>query len=655
MECVAELLEKAIDYFIKHSYGDHYLGLFSESDLRKIEERYDGLHEKLIKPIIIPRLRTKLKDPLIPSLLGELIPLSRAVKPVHETYKFYQEGLVDESDLELLFKEKGLRFIAPDIKLGERSVRELTLEKLNNIELIRKKIKEGKVVDFLAKLYTSIVELYSSMQRPLPTIYTIDENYNIVLAHETYFKTLPRDVIELTSKYPEAGRLLRSMYRFIHPELEEKVGRDVLRLFGVKETNFDRFYKDVVSPKLTDQQPPSREEALYLTALLRKREELCNKRDNNIWVLTKNGFLERSHKVWLPVEDILLEKLGLPVLDLDSYVSIDGDRERWLRWFESCVDIVKLYSPDVKFAHIAVDLIGSILRRLKESNEEEIREVIPLLKHVINTLKTKGEIIKNSYLILFPYGLGIELSKLIDEEVNAKKLYLYTLILRYAWEADKQAFNEQLCVKSDRRYRGLKVLTTSGIMYSTNIFFPQEYKPSVNWSEWKGKLKDEGFEIGPFLSNAYLELDPEVDKWREFFKCFGVIDDDLSVIEESIRNEFVKNFAIAYVKRVLKKNGFQVYDIPREGCDLRVVKDKEYCVEVKGRSILSDVELTETETAKALDEGDQYILAVVANIPINPVIYILRNPVVTTLKAHRGTFKIPRDVIASKGEKLYEG
>ena len=107
---------------------------------------------------------------------------------------------------------------------------------------------------------------------------------------------------------------------------------------------------------------------------------------------------------------------------------------------------------------------------------------------------------------------------------------------------------------------------------------------------------------------------------KEFFKYFGVR-------EEVITTEIIEDFAEVYIKRKLRKHGYEIISGPGDGYDLKVRKgDEELYIEVKGRRRLSDIDLTPDQTKKAIEYKDRYIVIIVFNIPNEPRISFIRDP-----------------------------
>jgi len=592
MQCVAELLEKIIDYFGSHlEHCREYLTIFDVKSLEKTKYRYDDLHNKLIEPILVPVLEKKLSNPLVPDLNGNPIPLSKAVKLTEEVLDFLRRGLVTEQDLKEIFNEEGLHFIEPGLDLGGRYVKTLYLKDLNNKKLIEKKVKEDKGIDFL-------ITLYHRARGRVYDVFVLDENMNIISAKEVYFKTLPDDVKDFINKYPEAKEVLKE-YKFIYPDLEEKA-KDILKEFGVKEISYDELCRKVLAPKITGKQPPTRRELIIITTMLKRRNIIP---DRYIWVITKSGQMKHSNEVWLLPEDIpedfVSKELGLDILDLSHYLEIDKDKEEWLKYFKE-VKVKGLNDKDMYYLATSY-----LIPKLKDARIENFSKYLSLLERLITKLHEQYEI----------YTIAESLLRIIEQKdwkiENKDELMYCTYILKKLWSKLYEGYYRERLAKS------IPVLTIEGnIVSSYEAYFHSDYKPDENWLQWKDL---EEFEIGPFLSNEYLKFDNDTWGWREFFSRFGV--------RKSSPTEVVKTFAEAYTKKKLREHGYEIIGGPGDGYDIRVRRgNEELYIEIKGRKILSDIDLTVDQSKKAIEFRNKYAVIIVFDIPNSPKTSFIRDP-----------------------------
>lgn len=330
MERVADVVEEAIEYFQENpNFCKSYLPIF------EIEKSYDDFYIELVEPILKRRIDGLLTDPKVPTPSGDLIPLSKAVVCSSEIRELVEKGIVKEDDLEILFGEKGLRFISEDVKIGEREVKVLRIsDLLSNKELIEKKKEDGAAIQFLVEVYK-----HADKVGKLPTgdAYVLDRWDNVVLANECYFSALPEDVKNLLREYPGIKDIL-AKYRLIHPGLEGI--RKILEKVGVKYRTYREICERGLLPKISTENRDklSKNDVLIISTLLKKGNILPHK---SIWVLAKDGNVRESEKVFL-FDKNLVDKLFKDVkafdgiiLDIDSYLRLDRDEEGWKEFFKN--------------------------------------------------------------------------------------------------------------------------------------------------------------------------------------------------------------------------------------------------------------------------------------------------------------------------------
>ncbi|MEM4469037.1 MAG: DUF3883 domain-containing protein [Candidatus Nezhaarchaeales archaeon] len=151
----------------------------------------------------------------------------------------------------------------------------------------------------------------------------------------------------------------------------------------------------------------------------------------------------------------------------------------------------------------------------------------------------------------------------------------------------------------------------------------------------------EFYRVRSFVSGEYID-DGNVQGWREFFVNF------LSAKEETAQEQ-VERFAEKYVERKLRERGYRILSEHGEGFDYEVeMEGNTFLVEVKGRrgtiDEVDEVVLTETETRKALEYEGRYWVAVLTNIPNDPTLYVVKEPIGIE------RIIIRRDYIKRKGE-----
>jgi len=285
--------------------------------------------------------------------------------------------------------------------------------------------------------------------------------------------------------------------------------------------------------------------------------------DKPIWVLTKDGDIEKSDNVWNPelftgFEDVA-KLLGVKLLDIDAYTKYDGDVKGWREFFGKIVLGYELHK-----------YVQDLINKVKEALE-------------------KNDSINNN----------IKLVQL-----------LYRL-----WQNSTSAQWGKVRVKL--------VTDEDSFAYSDQLLLHDIYDGKEQWSKWKAY----GFTIGPFVSPKYLEKPKEkreeASSWKEFFvNVLGV--KEIADIEEV--EEFAKWFTKRKLEekgyRIIGKGSgcdFNIYVSEKEMACVEV-KGRKMSIDYLF------IELTENETKTALEMKDNYWLAVVESIPNNPRLWILKNP-----------------------------
>ena len=206
----------------------------------------------------------------------------------------------------------------------------------------------------------------------------------------------------------------------------------------------------------------------------------------------------------------------------------------------------------------------------------------------------------------------INVSDSVPEQVIELTLWLFKLYNHVRIYSD--CLSDFLNLVKD-----LKLSDTNGKLHkASDLLLHDLYDPEEKWYKWYEK----GFrEVGPFVTPKYLlQISPsERDTLKEFFLSLGV--------KEKVGTEIVGKFAEWYVKSRLREKGFQITRGAGEGYDFIASKGgKNYYVEVKGMRRLGEVELKGAEYRKALELKNSYVLAVVTNIPNDPLEHYVINP-----------------------------
>lgn len=154
---------------------------------------------------------------------------------------------------------------------------------------------------------------------------------------------------------------------------------------------------------------------------------------------------------------------------------------------------------------------------------------------------------------------------------------------------------------------------------ASECLFGGEFSPQQDWETHQQYIPGMRFVSASYLGSNGLN---EALQWRAFFAKCGVKDAPVNGVEEfamhfageKLRSQFAK------VIRVDKLN--LGYDLSAEGGP----KGEAIQVEVKGKSIDEDVDLTGNETRAADKYQDSFYLCVVGSIPNNPTMYMIKNP-----------------------------
>jgi hypothetical protein len=572
MQCIAELLKTAIDY-VRKRFKTTYLVVF---DYKPIG---DEIWYKLIEPYIVKTINGVLEDPVVLCYKEHEVRLSQAVKASEEVHEFVKYRFLDEEDLRYVYgvekhildKEFKLR------KVDESKVPKLTLVDLLNENLLKALMSRGleRIITFLSKVYE--IAYRKSIYVPPEKRFLVTSSGELKLASNVYIPKLPKHIIEISMKFPEVNTYLKSL-NFVHEEMTKLISEEVLKWLGVREVSLKEIAEKIILKHIVARNPPPDKEKLLAATLLVKQAGIVI--TEPIWVLAKDGGIEKSDNVWNPelftdFEDVA-KILGVKLLDIDAYTKYDGDVGGWKRFFTG---IVRGYGPLHTCTYyysgprcVLYDYVRSLIDRIKEALE-------------------KASINDNIKLVRFLHRLWYYSSAAQWDEIRVK---LVT-------DEDSFAYSDQLLLHDD-------------------------YGAAEQWFKWKAM----GFPIGPFVSPKYLKKSEDAFIWKKFLvEVLGV--------KESVSSEVVERFAEWFAEKKLSEKGYRIVGKGGE-YDFKVnIGGEVICVEVKGRrkSINElDVELTENEVKTALKLKDKYWLVVVESIPNDPRVWILRDParLVTRIK-----------------------
>jgi len=452
MSCIGEVTIAAIEYFQKHPhYCSQYIPLF------EIEPLADPLSTKLIQPELKRKIDEKLKDPLIPNLEGRLIPVSKAVKITEEVESFIKDGLITKSDLEIIFNETDLSFIGKDVKTGNLNVKKLNLKHLNNLQLIARKASEKieNGINFLVKLHKDAESKnpYSYIHYFYPEpCFIIDREGKVIAADQAYFSSLPQEIVELIAEIPEAGEALKN-YKFVHKELEEKLGKNLLRKLGVKSISYREICEKALLPRLqTSASKPSITQLKTWTSMLKIGGV---RPSSEIWVIGEDGEIVPSSKVYLPIKDgkrkEIFKKTGIKFIDLPNYIEKDKNESDWLSFFKQLG--IRNLKGDREYAKMLI---------------KKLREFPPI--------EPEG-------LILYTKALKLALEELKDTESFLHPIYVLTdkgdLVL-----SDSVYFSSSYMPKEDWQKQNL---------VNVGPYLSEEYiKEEDDIESWKNFFKELG-------------------------------------------------------------------------------------------------------------------------------------------------------------------
>lgn len=561
MECVAEIVEVAVEY-LSRKFPESYLRVF------EFREIGDEVYEKLIRPTVIEVIEQKLEDPEVLCIEGHTIKLSSAVKAGGEVLELVRRGIITEEDLKHIYGTER-HILDPKVALRSKDrVEELDLARILDRRLIEARRRDG--LDAVLKLLTEVYRLAYERRAILHEKPVVTSSGEVKQVSEVFLCELPSEVEDLKSKFPEVDEYLRAL-DFVHERMVEALGVEVLKWLGVREVDLREICEKKLLPKIYVDQPQPTEDVLLTVSAIAKKSGALPKR--RIWVVTTEGGIRRSDEVYYPAEVVknihdyvdVFERLDINFLDMEKYERYDAD---WREFFkEAGVKGTDLCRFDTYFKrwHVHFDYVDLIYR----------------------------------------------VKKLLEESRDRSENVKYVRVLKNLYEALRWCWEE--------RKVPVKALADDGsFVDSDQCFMHDDYGPKEKWAKWR----DEGFDMGPFVTREYVSHADDVQTWREFLTKV------LGVKEEVSGSEPVEDFAVWFAERRLRSKGYEVVRPKTEGYDLLAKRgDETVYVEVKGRRRLGDVKLTEKESELARRYRDRYWLVVVADIPNDPKAYLIRDPV----------------------------
>jgi hypothetical protein len=165
----------------------------------------------------------------------------------------------------------------------------------------------------------------------------------------------------------------------------------------------------------------------------------------------------------------------------------------------------------------------------------------------------------------------------------------------------------------------LWVLTkTEEIRAAKEVFFGSEFKPQPDWEKHKQYVPGLNFASAKYLDGA---RDEDLPAWRALLMAGGI---------NRGPDNGVEVFAVHFAEEQLRPRYASLHRIEEHklGYDLeaKTHSGESLQIEVKGRQREEDIELTPNETEAAHKNQDSYYLCVVASIPEQPSMYMVRNP-----------------------------
>jgi len=529
------------------------------------------------------------KNPIVVCIEGNKVSLDKAIKITEETDELVKRRFVTCSDLELIFEEE-CHLIKKDYPTGGRVVKELKVDDLNCEEFIKKKIEEGKGIEFLTLFYSlykkAMGKRYSHYRRDLQeehiksalgSLLVIDRERNVRNQDEVWI-----EVLEIFNELKLKGleimpEQILSEYVLIDKTLWEKANEYLPR---VNKITKEMIVKKCILPKIkTSSEKPSKKDILSWTYLLKHYDTYP---DEKIWVIDFEEEIRKSSEVFLSDKYGPLyhwQELKLPnmIFLSEDYLKLDNDPDGWKEFFEKT--LMKGYSKS-EYENYIKDLILPILK-----DDKKIENLL------------SSDIIKYTRAMV---------------ECNLKP--------------DEPIF---IVTKEGRIERS-----------DADIYFPSQYSPKQNW-------ENQHIINFKFVSPEYINGD-DVTKWREFFKAVGVKEE----APDEMIAEFGKALVKKYFREKFNLDDKNVQ--PYGGkADLKVeISGEELYIEVRSRSSGEiDDEHLDSERAKfAQEQKERYYLAKVINIPNSPYIYLLKNLV----ECEGVTFEmnISKDVIERYSEKI---
>jgi len=555
IEKARKLAEACYYYFQENpeeiKWMEQFLTVFEKRG--DISEKYDDIFEK--------PLFDATRNPIVVCIEDKKIPLENAIR-IEETEELVKRGFIRCSDLEIIYGEER-HLIKKDYPLGGRDIKVLSVDDINNENLIKKKIEEGKGVEFLTLFYSiykkAMERRYAHYRREqaekfiksdLEKLLVIDRNENVQAQDSVWIEPDLEIFDELKKKgiNVNEGQIL-SEFNLINKELWNQA-KDYLP--KVNEITDKMIVEKCVLPRIKiSSQKPSRDNLLSWTYLLKHYGYNPNE---EIWVIDDKGRIIKSSEVFLsdkydPI--YCLQKHNLPNINFisEKYLELDNDSEGWKNFFQNTS--MKGYN--------------------KYDYEDYIRNsILPIL--------TNEERIK---------------------DLNSSEIINYTRVMvECGFEPEASIF---VILKSGEKEKS-----------DSEIYLPVEYSPKQNWEKQSIiSLK--------FVSSEYIG-ENNANTWKEFFKKVGVKEEASQEMIEEFGKALVRKKFESEGYRVESYGGVADLKATKDNKTYFIE------VKSKSLGEVDDQYLDSKKAKFAQEQKDNFYLAKVINIPDAPVIYLLKNP-----------------------------
>jgi len=582
MEKAREVAELSYRYFQENPEESKWVEqsplIFEKRE--EITECYDYIFEK--------PLFEATKNPIVICIEGLKIPLDKTIKISEEIDELVKKGFIKCSNLKIIF-DKDYHLLRKDYPTGGRDVKELKVDDLNCKEFIKKKIEEGKGIEFLNLFYSAYKRAterryahYKQSQQEeiikseLGNLLVIDRVENVKTQDEVWIEPDLKIFDELKSKGTEVNKeQILSDYNLINKELWKQAHEYLPKVRKVTE---EMIVERCILPKIeTSSEPPSKENVLSWTYLLKYYGKASNE---EIWVVDNKNQIKKSNEVFLSDKyepSYSIQKFDLPEMNFlnEEYLDLDNDINGWKEFFKgTSMGGYNQCEYDDYIKSITLPILSS---------EQRVKNLM------------KADIINYTRAMV---------------ECNFKTEEPIFILTK-----------EDNIEKSD-----------------SEIYFPSQYSPKQNW-------ENQHIINFKFVSPEYISGSNNTYKLKEFFK--------MAMVKEEAPAEMIAEFGKAIVRKKFESDGYKVEPYGGKAGDLKAVKGAEVLyIEVRSRSSGNvDDEHFDSEKARfAQEQKERFYLAEVINIPNAPYIYLIKN--LADCEDITFAMNIPKNIIEKYSEKI---